>query len=386
MSAPLAALLSVTATVASPRIDLMLMGPGDPLYSVYGHAAIRVVHPDGRDIAYNFGGVNVDVPYFWMNLMRGRIQTYLEITTYSDLLLRYSGEDRTIVGRTLRLEPEQAAEVVKQLEAVYASKDRFYAYHHVLDNCTTRIAKLLDDVLDHTLSAQSHYAVHGTHREWILSRVRGRPLLYVLMDLTGNGMGDHPLTGWLSTFLPDGLERVVDRARVGGEPLVTSKYVDYRSLSFDEPVSWDWPWTKVYILFLAPLIALALWRTRWALFVYGLAAGLLGLFYLALWIGSDYEFLHANWNIVNFPPTHLFLAVVASRKSLWERSSKARDRYQCAHLAAVIILLLLWWSGVITQAIGPMLCLSIPASVALSSIRPWDLGAQARSLVAQLKT
>jgi hypothetical protein len=357
-----------TATSAAPRIDLISMGVGGALYAVFGHAAIRVVHPDGRDMAYNFGGVDINVPNFWVTLMRGKIQAYLEVTPYSQLLLKYSGEDRTIIGRTLNFTPDQARKIVAELDAIAADPARKnYYYHHVLDNCTTRIAKLFDEQLNGVLSAQSKTPVRGTHRDWIIETIRDKPGLYLLMDLTGNGMGDVPLERWQTTFLPVGLDAVIDGAKLDGRPLVKSKYLDYRSISFSDrdQIDWDWPWTKVYILFVLPLIALAFWRPRITSFVFGLAAGGMGLFYVVLWIGSDYEFLHRNWNMINFPPTHLALAFVALRRSWWDQFAARRRAYLVICCAALSALAIADVAGLIAQAIGPMLAVSLPIMLSL---------------------
>ena len=159
---------------------------------------------------------------------------------------------------------------------------------------------------------------------------------------------------------------MIDNAKLDGHPLVRAKYVDYRSISFvDRSREWDWPWTKVYILFVAPLIGLAFWRPRVTAFVFGLLAGAMGLFYLALWIGSDYTFLHRNWNLINFPPTHLALAAIALRRSWWERYASRRRAYLLACSAALLLLLLAWMTGLVVQAIGPMLGVSLPLMLSL---------------------
>src|SRR5262249_24334440 len=199
-------------------------------------------------------------------------------------------------GRTLRFTPEQAREVVSRLDRIYNSPDRYYFYHHVLDNCTARVAKLFDEVLGGALSKQSTAIARGTYRDWIISRVRSRFWIYVAMDLTGNGLGDVRINEWQATFLPDGLQRVIDNAKIGGEPFVISKYTDYKSLNFDDPVLWDWPWTKVYIVFLAPFLALCFWRRKPALVAWGAICGMLGLVYLFFWLCSDYTFFWRNWN------------------------------------------------------------------------------------------
>ena len=72
----------------------------------------------------------------------------------------------------------------------------------------------------------------------------------------GNGMGDVPLTAWDTIFIPEAFDRVVDRARIHERPFVQSTYVDYRSMTFEDRPLWDWPWTKVYLFFLIPMLIL----------------------------------------------------------------------------------------------------------------------------------
>src|SRR5262249_47888471 len=122
------------------------------------------------------------------------------------------------------------------------------------------------------------------------------------------------------------------------------------------------------------LCALAFWRPRITAFVFGLLAGFLGLFYLVLWIGSDYTFLHRNFNMINFPPTHLALAAVALRKTWWERSSARRGAYLYVCAAALLLLLLAFGTGLVAQAVGPMLAVSIPIVASLLLSRRYGLG------------
>ena len=127
-----------------------------------------MVEADGTDTAYNFGGVDMEQPNFWLRLVQGRIEAYLKVTPYSDLLLEYSAEDRTIVGRTLRLEPDVARAIVADLEENAKPENRTYLYHHIFDNCTTRIAELLDrlgvDVEDRRRHETDASDTHGQPR------------------------------------------------------------------------------------------------------------------------------------------------------------------------------------------------------------------------------
>lgn len=366
----LAALLTLsstsaeTATTAAPRIDLVTVGVGGETYAAFGHAAIRVVYPDGRDTSYNFGGVDTEQPAFWRRTVQGRLETYLDVKPYSDLLLEYSAEDRTIVGRTLRFTPAQARALVAELDAIHADPARkTYVYHHFDDNCTTRIAEVFDRVLDGRLAAGARDPVRGTRRSWILDRIRYDPWLFLVMDVSGTGEGDGAITAWDTIFLPDGLDRIVDAARIDGRPFVTRRYVDYTSMSFDAPVLWDWPWTKVYILFLTPLLGLMAWRARPAALLWGLAAGGIGLALSALWAITDYTFYQSNWNVLLCPPTHLGLALAALSRRRF--TGRAVSGYVAAHAVVVLAVLGGRAAGVVQHDVDPVLGLALPLSVML---------------------
>ena len=366
----LAALLTLssttagTSTAAAPRIDLVTIGVGSEMYAVFGHAAIRVVHDDGRDMAYNFGGVDLEQPNFWQRTLQGRLETYLDVKPYSDLLLEYSAQDRTIVGRTLNFAPEEARALVAELDATHADPaQRTYVYHHFEDNCTTRVAEAFDRALGGRLSAQSQVPLRGTHRTWILDRIRQEPWTFLAMDLAGNGTGDVPIVGWDTIYLPEAFDRIVDGARFREQPFVLRRYVDYTSMSFDRPIIWDWPWTRVYILFLCPLLGLMAARPRLGAAVWGLAAGGVGVALGGLWLLSDYAFYHANWNLLVFPPTHLLLVGAA----LSGRVFRGRAARAYAALHAVVVLAV--WAGraagVVVQDVDPMLGIAVPASALL---------------------
>ncbi|MBK8012527.1 MAG: DUF4105 domain-containing protein [Deltaproteobacteria bacterium] len=347
----------------APRIDLITMGSGGAVYSMFGHGAVRVVTADGQDLAYNFGYVEMAQPHFWWRVLQGHLEARLEVTPYSELLMQYAGEDRTITGRTLAFSPAEAGEVARRLDAIAKSPSRgAYRYHHLLDNCTTRPVRLFDEVLGGALTKAGQYPVAGTYRERVLAHMRDRPWLYLAMDLAGSGMSDTPLSAWDATFMPEGVENLLDHARIHDEPFVRHTYVDYTSLNFDGKERWDWPWTKVYLFFLVPMfiLTLALPSTRAALGLRGLAFGLVGVAHIAFWLGSDYEFYHQNWNLLLFPPVELALAYWSLRASTWRRRADLVGRYLQVHLAVAATLTVLVALGIIQQAIEPMLALALP--------------------------
>lgn len=353
----LLALAAATSTAtAAPRIDLITIGVGDAMYAIYGHAAIRVVEPGGKDTAYNFGGVDMKQPNFWVRLMQGRIEAYLEVTPYSQLLLNYSGEDRSITGRTLNFTPEEALRLQARLEAIAGSAEKNYLYHHFTNNCTTKVAELFDEVKGGELKKQAEVEVPGTHRDWILDRIRNKPWVFLAMDLAGNGEGDVKVVLWRAIYLPEVLDRIVDGAQFNGRPFVERRYVDYSSLTNDPRVEHGWPWILVYLLFVLPLGLLGWFFPRVGRGIYGVVAGVIGLAYVGFWLFSDYEFYHRNWNLALFPPTHFLLLL---------RDGRVLRLHLYGHSALVALVGIGVGAGLITQALGPMLGVAVPLTAVI---------------------
>src|SRR5262249_8388278 len=154
----------------------------------------------------------------------------------------------------------------------------YYAYHHFRDNCSTRIATILDDALGGKLSGGlSRGPTRGTFRARALAPVRHEALMSILLDIAYTGVVDRKMTTWDATFLPDGLASVLDHLTIERHHFVEREQDLYRSIGFDPDVLWTWPWVKVYVLFLGPFAFLAFLAPRIALGLYGLIATLLGL-------------------------------------------------------------------------------------------------------------
>lgn len=353
----LLALVASTSTATSaPRIDLITIGVGDAMYAIYGHAAIRVVEANGKDTAYNFGGVDMKQPNFWSRLMQGQIEAYLEVTPYSQLLLNYSGEDRTIVGRTLAFSPAEAQKLHARLQQIANSAEKNYRYHHFYNNCTTKVAELFDEVKGGALHKQAEQPVPGTHRDWVLDRIRNKPWVFLAMDLAGNGQGDVPITAWDTIYIPEALDRIIDGATFDGRPFVLRSYVDYTSLSHDPRTEHGWPWILVYVFVGLPLVLLGWFFPRLGRGLYGVLAGTIGLVYVGFWLFSDYEFYHRNWNLALFPPTHFLLLLPDGR---------VLRAHLYGHAALVALVAIGVGTGLIVQALGPMLGLAIPVTAAM---------------------
>ena len=72
------------------RISLLTCTPGEELYSIFGHSAIRVIDSNSvADIVYNYGTFNFDDEGFYLKFIRGKLMYYISAAYFSDFKFEY---------------------------------------------------------------------------------------------------------------------------------------------------------------------------------------------------------------------------------------------------------------------------------------------------------
>jgi len=72
-------------TVSRLQISLITCAPGNELYSIFGHTAIRIFDTtNGTDVFYNYGTFDFNDPNFLAKFVRGKLDYYLSVESASD--------------------------------------------------------------------------------------------------------------------------------------------------------------------------------------------------------------------------------------------------------------------------------------------------------------
>jgi hypothetical protein len=343
----LSLLLATTGTSTTPVVELITMGPGPELYSYWGHAALRIIDPqDGSDRVYNFGSVDFSDGFF-VRMMRGQVDAFIGVSTYPRTEAAYVGEDRTFERRTLALTASAASALSQTLRQNHGPKAT-YRYHHFLDNCSTRVAVLLDQASGGQLRDDRPETPTATFRARALAQLAPHPFTAAAVDLCLAHGVDRPISRFEATFLPDALAAQLDQ-RPG---LVLARTQVHQA----PPIRPYRPWWVIAASVTLPLLLLLAFRPRWGLLIYGIGAGVLGTALLLLWLGTTYDFVARNLNLLVLPPTHL----------LWPFLRPDRQRaYGSLHLVILLALLGASWAGAVEQDVsGPLsLGLALTAGV-----------------------
>src|SRR6478736_2162851 len=146
------AILILTCTVsaqhnaAHTRISVITCGPGDELYSLWGHTAIRIIDSANKtDIVYNWGGFTFDQPNFYLKFLRGKLLYYSSADNFPDFMTEYVYEHRSVYEQVLSLDSVSKEKVVNAVMYNTEGDNRFYKYDFLLDNCTTRVKNIVFD-------------------------------------------------------------------------------------------------------------------------------------------------------------------------------------------------------------------------------------------------
>lgn len=187
------------------HIDVFTMGPGEDLFSRFGHAAICITDDDSpKGRCYNFGTADFSTPgpLTW-GVLRGRGLFWVSVLPLEHMLLLYRLEDRTVFRQRVPLLPAQKAQVVAFLHTADRKENTLYHYRHFDDNCTTRIRDLLDAATAGALRKGQTTSNEPPLRTHVLSGLAAEPFLIALSEVVLGRRVDVPITGWESMFLPD---------------------------------------------------------------------------------------------------------------------------------------------------------------------------------------
>ncbi|KAA4675088.1 DUF4105 domain-containing protein, partial [Bacteroides ovatus] len=123
----------------SIRLSLLTCAPGEEIYSLFGHTAIRYENPSqGIDVVFNYGLFSFNTPNFIFRFSLGETDYQLGATDYERFAAEYAFFGRSVWQQTLNLTDEEKTELIRLLQENYRPENRVYRYNFFYDNCATR--------------------------------------------------------------------------------------------------------------------------------------------------------------------------------------------------------------------------------------------------------
>lgn len=318
-------------------IFVITFGPGDHPFSKFGHNAVLVVdQKTGKTWVYNFGTFSAASPTLITDFLQGRLMYWVSVGDWRHTFAAYASANRSVFAQKLDLDAHQKAHLVDRLATNALPQNRYYRYDYYLDNCSTRVRDVLDEVLGGRLARAKLAPAELNWREHTSRLTQDSFWLNLGLNLLLTGGVDTPKTRWEEMFLPSVLsDQLAQTHLADGRPLVERQVLWHRANRPPAPQS---PPRRGLLLLLAGVVlagGLALLGTRaqnsraaQAAFtavvsLLGVVAGVLGSIFAFFWLFTDHYFAHANENLLVFPPWALILPVATlgawSHRRFWVR-------------------------------------------------------------------
>lgn len=312
-------------------VSLLTMLPGDEVYSLFGHSAIRIRDPlTGFDVAYNYGTFNFEQPGFVVRFARGRLDYILDTAPYSYEVDRYRHLQRPIIEQRLDLDSATVGALFSRLEINALPENRAYRYRFFHDNCSTRLLEIIDIALSD--AGRPALALPGrseteSFRDLIRPYGAGTPLLWTGMSAGLGIPADSVASTRQRSFLPLELMRLADAITVEGRSLVASRdTVFWIPGAGTAPPAFPWPTILGWAICVAVGVATAIaWRTprRYETALRRLdvtllaVAGVVGVVLGLLWLATEHGVTGPNLHLIWAWPTHVAAAVAIARRRRW---------------------------------------------------------------------
>lgn len=313
------------------RISLLTCSPGEELYSLFGHSAIRVVDDSAHmDIVYNYGTFEFDDDFYY-NFVRGgdRLQYYLSVSGFRDFMYEYQVFNRSVIEQILSLNCEEKQRLYAALQLNALDANKYYRYDFLFDNCSTRIRDITETngaptILFGNILPPDTPSFRNLIHEYLDKG--GQYWSKLGIDLLLGSRMDRKVKNEEAMFLPDYLMKGFDSARVNNEPIVKAKNLILRArITPAGERSWVQPGITTLLL-LAMVFSLQ-WikspKTRSALRIFDhiffFTLGAIGWLLLFMWFGTDHALCANNYNLLWAFPIHLPVALIAFRKNKFAR-------------------------------------------------------------------
>ena len=205
---------------AQPHLSsrLIVTGPGDRVYSFWGHVGIAMKnHQTGEDLFYDYGNFSFHSEDFYRNFAMGLLIYAGSVQPTEFFLRNLMDDNRNVKIYPLNLKQEKLEELNSILQWSVEPENREFLYDYFLENCSTRIRDILNTVTDGALQAASRNIPSRSFRYY--ARVGTAPSLFmeILLHFLLGPNTDKKINLWDEMFLPESIPLVGRNLTYKGE-------------------------------------------------------------------------------------------------------------------------------------------------------------------------
>lgn len=303
------------------KISLLTYSPGQELYSLFGHSALRVYDPQHQsDMVYNYGTFDFSQPHFYFKFIKGNLEYSLSVVPFSYVKESAILENRALIESPLILTPGEKERITGFLQFNARPENRNYLYDFQYNNCSNRILEVLSVQIMDSLVLSPEVLPESTFRKFLNPYLDHRPWVHTGVDLLLGSRADRLTRQTEAAFLPDYLHLFIKNYRVlrphGKVKLAGTDKVLVRNYQLPEKPKIT-PglifWTLALLMGLSVVIDSYVRKFFLALGnLFLIIPGILSLILLFLWIFPEHPVFSNNLDVLWANP--LLLIIFFTRK------------------------------------------------------------------------
>lgn len=313
--------LSMVGTArAEVKVSVLTCSPGEEVYALYGHTALRYRDTSNDiDVVFNYGLFDFSAPNFGWRFVLGETDYMVGCYDYIDFLPEYAMRGSGVVEQVLDLTDEEAQSLFRSLLFNIRPENSVYRYRYLDNNCTTKVRdKLLEALSESGDVVYKDDAPDGeTYRDVLNAPAGDNPWYAFGINLLLGADVDKEMSRSQRQFLPNNFMNDLENAYVVSADGTERKLVCENNvlLEPEEKVVVRnnlTPFNVSLLLLLATLVAmlceLRKRKTYWGVdVVLMLLQGLSGALLLFMALFSEHPAVGNNWLIVLLNPLALVL-------------------------------------------------------------------------------
>ncbi len=348
----------------SLEVSLLTCSPGDQVWSLYGHTALRVREcTSDADIVFNYGIFSFNTPHFIWRFTLGECDYMVTAEPFADFARSYERRGSYILEQRLNLTQEEAQRLLCALVVNTFPENCTYRYNYLTNNCTTKVRDMVAACVDGRIFISSPFERQYTYREMMHQYTDGHPWAELGNDILLGADCDTLVNDEAAMFLPFTLAMYFDGAQVEDtlgqlRPLVDGASIVVGAVSAQTDDSRCISPHAVALIFLCLCVLVAIiefcTRRMWWGFdaVLMTAVGLSGCLLCFVFCFSLHPTLNSNWQIWVLNPLPLLCMPWVVARAI--KRHKCTYHYLSAAFLTIFIVLSLWIPQDFCEIIVPL--------------------------------
>lgn len=316
-----------TEDISNTEISVLTCSPGDEIYSIFGHTAVRVYNPNTKvDAVVNYGLFDFNQESFVYRFVKGETDYMCGVENFNSFLYSYAWRGSGVKATVLDLTDAEKERIIRVLTNDLKPQNREYRYNFAYNNCATKIRDIVN--FAYSGKCESLLPSEYTFRQIIGKYAENYPWFMFSFDICLGGRDYNTLmTPEEVQFLPEHLDAALNNSLINrdGEELRPNTRQEILLTPADKTIESTLftPIVVASILLILSIINLVLGnKCRIASNIYSgtllFTYTIVGLIITFLIFFSEHPFTTWNMNILIFNPLLIipFVGLMVKNKGI----------------------------------------------------------------------